>query len=113
MPGFTSRATVRRSKLCYIGHVLMENRHGLAVLGVVTRATRTDERDAALALLDGWRTGDRRVTLDGDKAYHVADFVASFRARNVSPHISIDGNIRKSGKPRKTAIVARTTRHRG
>lgn len=103
----------QESKLCYIGHVLMENRHGLAVLGDVTRATGTAEREAALALLDGWRTGDRRITLGGDKAYDVADFVASLRARNVTPHIAIDGNIRKSGKPRKTAIDARTTRHPG
>jgi hypothetical protein len=66
-----------------------------------------------LTLLDGWRTGDRRVTLGGDKDYHVADFVASLRARNVTPHIAIDGNIRKSGKPRQTAIDAQTTRHRG
>jgi transposase len=103
----------QESKLCYMGHVLMENRHGLAVLGDVTHATGTAEREAALALLEGWRGSDRRVTLGGDKAYDVADFVASLRACNVTPHIAIDGNIRKSGKPRSTAIDARTTRHPG
>ena len=103
----------QESKLCYMGHVLMENRHGLAVLGAVTQATGTAEREAALALLDGWRPSDRRVTLGADKAYDVWDFVASLRDRNVTPHIAIDGNVRKNGKPRKTAIDARTTRHPG
>jgi hypothetical protein len=31
----------------------------------------------------------------------------------VTPHIAIDGHIRKSGKPRKTAVDRRTTRHPG
>ena len=34
------------AKLCYMGHALMENRHGLAVLGGVSQATGTAERDA-------------------------------------------------------------------
>src|SRR5579859_5182053 len=40
------------AKLCYMGHVLMENRHGLAVAGGVTQATGTAEREAALQLVD-------------------------------------------------------------
>jgi len=103
----------QESKLCYMGHVLMENRHGLAVLGEVTQATGTAEREAALSLLDGWRSHQRRVTLGGDKGYDVSDFVASLRARNVTPHIAINGHVSKNGTPRKTAIDARTTRHPG
>ena len=38
------------AKLCYMGHALMENRHGLAVLGGVSQATGTAERHEALAL---------------------------------------------------------------
>ena len=33
------------AKLCYMGHALMENRHGLAVGGGVSQATGTAERD--------------------------------------------------------------------
>src|SRR5882724_8543731 len=40
------------AKLCYMGHALMENRHGLAVGGSVSQATGTAERDAALELID-------------------------------------------------------------
>jgi len=100
------------AKLCYMGHALMENRHGLAVAGGVTQATGTAEREAALALLDR-RLDRRRITLAADKAYDVRQFVADLRARTVTPHIAIDGHVRKSGKPRVTAIDRRTTRHAG
>ena len=66
------------AKLCYLGHALMENRHGLVVGGSATLATGTAEpREAALALLDSRRRSRRRITLGADKAYDVADFVAT------------------------------------
>src|SRR3989304_5907131 len=37
----------KEAKLCYLGHVLMENRNGLVVDGRLTQATGTAERDAA------------------------------------------------------------------
>jgi transposase len=100
------------AKLCYMGHALMENRHGLVVGGAATLATGTAEREAALTLIDG-RRRRRRVTLGADKAYDVANFVASLRARSVSPHIAIDGHVRVTGKPRKTSVDGRVTRHPG
>ena len=39
------------AELSYLGHVLMENRHGLAVQATVTPATGTAEREAALAMV--------------------------------------------------------------
>ena len=101
------------AKLCYMGHALMENRHGLAVTGGVTQATGTAEREAALELLDRRPERRRRITLGADKAYDVRQFVADLRARTVTPHIAIDGHVRKTGKPRATAIDQRTTRHAG
>src|SRR5471032_694150 len=62
------------ARLCYMGHALMENRHGLVVGGGASLATGTAEREEALVLVDG-RRGRRRITLGADKAY--ADFVAS------------------------------------
>lgn len=100
------------AKLCYMGHALMENRHGLAVAGGVTQATGRAEREAALRLL-GRRRKRRRITLGADKAYDVRQFVADLRARRVTPHIAVDGHVRKGGKPRATAIDQRTTRHAG
>ena len=100
------------AKLCYIGHALMENRHGLAVDGGVSLASGTAERESALALVDR-RGRRRRITLGADKAYDVRQFIADLRNRRVTAHVAIDGHVRKSGKPRATAIDRRTTRHAG
>ncbi|WP_372085043.1 IS5 family transposase [Tistrella mobilis] len=104
------------ARLCYIGHVLMENRHGLAVGGMVSQATGTAEREAALALIDAHRGrhGEaRRLTLGADKAYDVTSFVEDLRTRKVTPHVAVDGRLSKTGKPRKTVIDGRTTHHPG
>ncbi|MFB6453333.1 IS5 family transposase [Bradyrhizobium tunisiense] len=102
------------AKLCYIGHALMENRHGLAVSGGISQATGTAERDKALELIDDYRgESERRITLGADKAYDVTQFVHDLRGRSVTPHIAIDGHLSKTGKRRKTEVDGRTTRHIG
>lgn len=106
------KADGRESRLCFMGHVLMENRNGLAVDAVLTRASGTAEREAALAMLDRRRSRGR-ITLGADKAYDVTDFVADLRERRVTPHIAINGAISKHGVVRRTAIDRRTTRHAG
>ncbi len=103
----------QESRLCYMGHAFMENRNGLAVGGEVTHATGTAEREAALGLVDRHRPGKRRITLGGDKGYDVADFVAELRDHKVTPHVAIDGHVRVTGRPRKTLVDKRTTRHPG
>jgi hypothetical protein len=100
------------AKLCYIGHALMENRHGLAVDGGITQATGTAEREAVLQLLDR-RPGRRRITLGADKAYDVRQFIRDLRARAVTPHVAIDGHTCRNGTPRPTAIDRCTTRQAG
>ena len=108
----------RESKLCYMGHALMENRHGLVVGGGVTKASGTAERGAGLDLIDkhrpvAGRGGKRRITLAGDKGFDVADFVEQLRHRKVTPHIAVQDHLTKTGKRRKTRIDGRTTRHPG
>jgi transposase len=103
----------RESRLCYMGHALMENRNGLVVGGALSRATGTAERETALELVERHRPGGRRITLAADKAYDVTAFVDDLRSRKVTPHIAIDGHLTKTGKRRKTAIDRRTTRHGG
>ena len=100
------------SRLCYMGHLLMENRNALIVDAALTRASGTAEREAALAML-GRRKTRRRITLGADKAYDVAAFVDALRDRAVTPHIAVDGHVRKTGKPRSSRIDRRTTRHPG
>ena len=93
------------SILCYQGHVLMENRHGLVLSAVVTHADGFGERAAALAMLDAVPDTGRR-SIGADKAYDTTDFVAACRERKVTPHIA--ANVTRRGG---SAIDGRTTRH--
>ena len=95
------------AKLYYMGHVLMEHRHGLPVDVEVTEANGFAEREAALAMLDRLPRRRRR-TLAADKAYDVAEFMADCRGRGVTPHVAC--NDRRAGG---SALDARTTRHAG
>lgn len=106
------KADGRESRLCFMGHVLMENRNGLAVDAALTQATGTAEREAALVMLDRRRRRGR-ITLGADKAYDATAFVEDLRAREVTPHIAINGAVSKHGVVRKTAVDGRTTRHAG
>jgi transposase len=93
----------KEAKLSYAGHVLMENRHGLAVGGCVTQATGRAEVEAALELVAGVEARGG-VTLGADKGYDRKEFVLELREHRVTPHIAC--------KP--TSIIdARTTRHPG
>jgi transposase len=103
----------QESKLCYIGHATMENRHGLAVVGIVTRATGTAEREASEEMLASRASEHKRITVGADKAYDVEKHVENLRAMNVTPHIAVNDHVTKTGKTRKTSIDARTTRHTG
>lgn len=96
------KANGQEAKLCFMGHVVMENRTGLAVGARLTRATGRAEREAALAMVGDIPRG-RRITLGADKGYDVADFVDELRDRDITPHVA--------QKARYTAIDGRTTRH--
>ena len=68
------KAAGREARLCYMGHVTMENRHGLAVAGLLSKATGTAERRASEAMLAiRRRLAGRRITVGEDKAYDTAD----------------------------------------
>jgi len=47
------------------------------------------------------------------KAYDTADHVANLRAINVTPHVTQNNAVTKTGKTRNSAIDERTTRHPG
>jgi transposase len=100
------KAKGKEAKLCFMGHVLMENRHGLVVSPRLTAATGTAEREAAVGLVEGV-PGRHRLTVGADKAYDTQEFVHSLRALKAVPHVAQNCNGRKS------AIDGRTTRHPG
>ena len=92
--------------MAFLGHALMENRHGLLMDFTVSLATGTAERDAVPELLDGVRErGYRPRTLGADRGYDTKDCVKAIRARRVTPHVA--------RKKKHSAIDGRTTRHAG
>jgi transposase len=94
----------KEAKLYFAGHVVMENRNGLAVAGRLTHATGKAEPETALELLEQIRRRTR-ITVAGDKGYDQAAFVEGLRDTNATPHVA--------RKVRYSAIDARTTRHSG
>jgi len=96
----------KEAKLAYMGHVLMENRHGLIVNTRLTQATGYAEREAAIAMVDEI-AGRHRATLGADKGYDAAEFVAELRDRNITAHVA------QNDTNRRSAIDARTTHHSG
>ena len=98
------KASGQESRLCFMGHVLMENRNGLAVDSRVTHANGTAERRAAEAMVQSV-PNKHRITIGAYKAYDAADFVISMRSMVATPHVAQNG--------RGSAIDGRTTRHPG
>ena len=93
----------KEAKLSFAGHVLMENRNGIAVDACVTLAEGRAEVEAAVAMVEEI-PGQHRVTLGGDKAYDTKEFVQKMRDHQVTPHVALKAT---------TIIDARTTRHPG
>ncbi len=75
------------AKLCYLGHVLMENRSGLAVGARLTLATGTAERDAAEEMIREI-PGSHRITVGADKAFDVCEFVEKLWGLTSPPMLS-------------------------
>ena len=108
------KARGREAKLSYMGHATMENRHGLAVAGMVSHADGTAERRAAEVMLEARsKAAGRRITVGADKAYDTQAHIARLRAAGVTPHVTQNNAVTKTGKMRRSAIDRRTTRHDG
>ncbi len=75
------------SRLCYVGHLLIENRHSLIVDVRTTHATGRAEREAAKPLSPG------RLVVAGSSSDPTAPttperHVANLRAMGVAPHLA-------------------------
>jgi transposase len=84
------KARGREARLSFAGHLLMENRNGLAVDVLVTQATGTAEREAGLTMVKKLRDRHprRRLTLGADKNFDTHDFVDDLRDLKVTPHVA-------------------------
>jgi transposase len=106
-PRLFRKAPGKEARLCFMGHALMENRNGLIVGAVTTRASGHAERLAALALIEPHAARPQPITLGADKGYDAGEFVMELRDKAVTPHVA------QNTSGRRSAIDARTTRHPG
>jgi len=98
----------KETKLCFIGHGLMENRHhALLVDACLTQADGHAERVAALHMIETRADRPTAITLGAYKAYDAEDFVNELRSVNVTPHVA------QNTSGRSSAIDGRTSRHGG
>ena len=97
----------KEAKLCFMGHSLMENRHGLIVEACLTHADGHAERVAALHMIEPYADRPLPITLGADKGYDAEDFINELRSMRVTPHVAQNQSGRRSG------IDGRTTRHPG
>lgn len=97
----------KEAKLCFMGHGLMENCHGLLVDACLTHADGHAERVAALHMIEPYADRPRAITLGADKGYDAQDFVNELRSMMVTPHVA------QNTSGRSSAIDGRTTRHGG
>jgi IS5 family transposase len=96
------------ARLCYVGHAVMENRHGLLVDFLVTTASGTAECAVVPSVMDDLRERlFHPETVGLDKGYDTRDLVARLRARHITPHVA------QNTAGRRSAIDGRTTRHVG
>ena len=94
--------------LSMMGHVLMENRNGLAVDCELSIAGTKQEREVAKRkFLKKLKKKSGQKTLGGDKGYDVTDFIEACRDAGVTPHIA------KKDKAGSPILDGRTTRHEG
>ena len=77
----------KEAKLSYMGHTVMENRHGLVVNAQASQATGKAEREVAERLLKQL-PGKHRKTVGADKNYDTQDFVVACRGMNITPHVA-------------------------
>lgn len=99
----------KESRLSFMGHVIMDNRHGLVVSTSYTEATGTAERSTATQMMKKVKGKQKcRLTVGADKNYDTSDCVSEMRAMNITLHAA-----QNTKRPGGSAIDGRTTRHAG
>ncbi|WP_313760431.1 IS5 family transposase [Rhizobium sp.] len=97
----------KEAKMCFMGHGLMENRHGLLVDARLTEASGYAERVTSPHMIGPFTGRTEAITLGADRAYDTKDVVKDLRSMKVNPHVAQNVNGRRS------AIDGRTTCHPG
>jgi transposase len=99
------KAKGKEAKLCFGGHILMENRHGLCADFAIHNPIREPEPVMAVRQLDehtDLHGGTQPKTLGADKGYHQRALVQECRQREVSPHVACKEGVQVAGLDART-----------
>lgn len=99
------KAAGKEAKLCFGGHILMENRHGLCADFTIHNPIAQGEPETALQQLERHtrlHQGVEPKTVGADKGYHQKAFVAGCRQRQVAPHVSCKEGVNVAGLDGRT-----------
>src|SRR5436190_3026749 len=99
----------REARLCFGGHLLMENRHGLCADFTLHNPIAAPEPVLALRQIDAHKklyAGVTPATLGGDKNYHQKELVRGCRERGISPHVACKEKVKVSGLDGRTTTRA-------
>jgi len=94
--------------MSFMGHVLMENRNGLAVDNRISQPGYHAEPDTALQMAQGI-AGQKKKTIGGDKHYDQEVLTTSLREMNIASHAAQNIHPRRH----TSSVDGRTTRHEG
>jgi transposase len=96
------------AKMSYMGHVLMENRNGLAIDNRISKPGYHAEPDAALEMAQGIADGEKK-TIGADKHYDQNSLTEGLREMNIASHAAQNIHSRRH----TSSVDGRTTRHEG
>ena len=99
------KAGGKEAKLCFGGHVLMENRNGLCADFTLHDPIAESEPMMALRQMDAHQKlhqGVSAKTIGADKGYHRKDFVNGCRERDIAPHVACKHNTNIAGLDGRT-----------
>jgi transposase len=99
------KAHGQAARLCFGGHILMENRNGLCADFTMHHPIAESEPMMALRQMDAHQKLHRGVsakTIGADKGYHRKDFVNGCRERDFAPHVACKHNTNIAGLDGRT-----------
>lgn len=99
------KASGKEAKLCFGGHILMENRNGLCADFTIHDPIAEPEPAVALQQVQAHQKlheGVQVKTLGADKGYHRKDFVAGCREENIAPHVACKEKVKAPGLDGRT-----------
>ncbi|NJK42602.1 MAG: IS5 family transposase [Aquincola sp.] len=93
----------KEAKLCFAGHALMDNRHGLMTDLTLTPSVGVSEPEAALQLITRQRRKHLRpASVGADKGFHTQAFVTGLRTKQIRPHVACITNRTTAGLDGRT-----------